>query len=74
MVISKKPLHFIVATLVAFLPLITVANPTTDTTAVETHDGLKTEQVSHGNAHAAPTDQKTKIKDFINNKDESRNK
>ncbi|WP_439553340.1 F0F1 ATP synthase subunit A [Flavobacterium macrobrachii] len=42
MVISKKPLHFIVATLVAFLPLITVANPTTDTTAVA-HASVATE-------------------------------
>lgn len=31
MVISKKPLHFIIATLVAFLPLVTFANPTNDT-------------------------------------------
>lgn len=35
MVFSKKPLHFIIATLIAFLPLINFANPNTDTTAVE---------------------------------------
>ena len=42
MVISKKPLHFIVATLVAFLPLVTVANPTNDSTTVE-HTSVTTE-------------------------------
>ncbi len=34
MVISKKPLQFIIAALVAFLPLLSFANPTTDTVTV----------------------------------------
>lgn len=42
MVISRKPLHFIIAALVAFLPIVTVANPTIDSTAVE-HTSVTTE-------------------------------
>lgn len=66
MVISKKPLHFIVALLVAFMPLISHANPTIDSTAVEEHSVVKTEEVSHEESHAEPTDKKAKIKEFIN--------
>ena len=66
MVISKKPLHFIVAVSMALMPLVNFANPTNDSTAVEAHNSVKTEEASHGEKHAEPTDQKTKIKDFIN--------
>ena len=64
MVISKKPLHFIVAALVALLPLVNFANPTTDTTAVH----VEAAAVSEGQHHAeeAPKDLKTEIKEFIN--------
>ena len=70
MVISKKPLHFIIATLVAFLPLASIANNVEDTTTVaveETHVEATTheEAPAHGEAHAEPTDVKSKIKEFI---------
>lgn len=64
MVISKKPLHFIVATLVAFLPLVTVANPTTDTTAVA-HTSVATEATTEHH-EGESKDLKTEIKEFIN--------
>ncbi|MGL2962680.1 F0F1 ATP synthase subunit A [Flavobacterium sp. RSB2_4_14] len=44
MVISKKPLHFIVATLVACLPLFSFANPTVDTVKVSTETEVKTKE------------------------------
>ena len=63
MVISQKPLHFIVAILVAFMPLLAVANPTNDTTEV----AIQTVEATHqGEAHPEPTDIKSKIKEFIN--------
>ena len=34
MVLSKKPLHFFIAALVAFLPLVSSANPEVDSTKV----------------------------------------
>ena len=66
MVISKKPLHFILVALLAFLPLVTIANPTNDPTAVEDHKTAKTEVISNPEEHAEPLDQKSKIKEFIN--------
>jgi F-type H+-transporting ATPase subunit a len=64
MVISKKPLHFIVAALVAFLPLVTAANPTIDSTAVE-HTSVTTEtKTEHHEGESK--DLKTEIKEFIN--------
>ncbi|MBC7747778.1 MAG: F0F1 ATP synthase subunit A [Methylotenera sp.] len=62
MVISNKPLRFIIATLVACLPLISFANPEMDSVKVKT-------EVAHESAeaaHAEPTDVKSKIKEFIN--------
>jgi F-type H+-transporting ATPase subunit a len=64
MVISRKPLHFIVATLVAFLPLITVANPTSDSTAVEQTSA--TVEVTSEHHEGESKDLKTEIKEFIN--------
>lgn len=64
MVISKKPLHFIVATLVAFLPLVTVANPTTDTIAVENTSVATETTAEHHEGESK--DLKTEIKEFIN--------
>jgi len=66
MLISKKPIHFIVALLIGFIPLISHANPANDSTAVETHSVVKSEQASHGESHAEATDQKAKTKEFIN--------
>ena len=62
MVISNKPLRFILVALVACLPLISFANPEADTVKVKT-------EVAHEvteEAHAEPTDVKSKIKEFIN--------
>lgn len=72
MVISKKPLHFIAALLVAFMPLVSSANPSNDSTAVEAHAIEATHEsteahadASHsGNAHAEPTDIKSQVKAF----------
>jgi F-type H+-transporting ATPase subunit a len=64
MVISNKALRFILATFVVCLPFISFANPETDTTntqTVVTHDVTKT---TH-EAHAEPTDVKSKVKAFI---------
>jgi F-type H+-transporting ATPase subunit a len=61
MVISNKPLRFIIATLVACLPLISFANPEQDTVKVKTEVA---HEVAEG-AHAEPTDVKSKIKAFI---------
>ena len=58
MVISNKPLRFILAAFVMCLPLLNFANPTVDSTHVAT------EAVSH-EAHAEPTDIRSKIKGFI---------
>jgi F-type H+-transporting ATPase subunit a len=62
MVISNKPLRFILVALIASLPLISFANPEVDTVKVKT-------EVAHEvaeEAHAEPTDVKSKIKEFIN--------
>ena len=60
MVISNKPLRFLVAILVAFLPLLSTANPVVDSTKVEVV------AEGHEGAHAEPKDVKTEIKEFIN--------
>ena len=62
MVISNKPLRFILATLVACLPLISFANPEVDAAKVKTEVALEAAE----GAHAEPTDVKSKIKEFIN--------
>ena len=72
MVISKKALHFIVASLVAFMPLISVANPTNDSVNVEaisvdaSHEKTEAhaESTHNSEAHAEPTDMKSKVKAF----------
>ncbi len=66
MVISNKPLRFIIATLVACLPLMSFANPEVE--SVETKTEITHEAVEQGQegAHAEPTDVKSKIKAFIN--------
>jgi F-type H+-transporting ATPase subunit a len=62
MVISKKPLHFIIAALVASLPLLSSANPTVDTVKVtsQTHAIA----IAHEDS-AEPNDIKSEIKEFI---------
>jgi len=67
MVISNKPLRFILATFVACLPIISFANSETDSTKVQTevtHEAVA--EGHHEEAHAEPTDVKSKIKGFIN--------
>ena len=66
MVISNKPLRFIVATLVACLPLTSFANPEADTVKVKTELAQEQTEKAHGEANAEPTDEKSKIKEFIN--------
>ena len=48
MVISKKPLHFVIAALVACLPLFSHANNPVDSTAVSTEKGHAVEAKGHG--------------------------
>ncbi|WP_074721120.1 F0F1 ATP synthase subunit A [Flavobacterium frigoris] len=65
MVISNRPLRFIIATLVACLPLMTFANPEVDSVKVHTEVAHETTEQSQEGAHAEPTDVKSKIKAFI---------
>ena len=62
MVISNKPLRFIIATLVACLPLMSFANPTPENANAKTEVAPSVAK----EAHAEPTDTKSKIKEFIN--------
>jgi F-type H+-transporting ATPase subunit a len=62
MVISKKPLHFIIASLVAILPLFSNANPLNDS-LVESAEVIKAEQPVHVEGES---DVKSEIKAFIN--------
>jgi F-type H+-transporting ATPase subunit a len=67
MVISKKPLQFIAATLIAFLPLISIANPSQDSTAVHVEAAHTTKAAATHEEHAeTPKDLKTEIKEYIN--------
>ncbi|MBF6641495.1 F0F1 ATP synthase subunit A [Flavobacterium sp. J49] len=63
MVFSKKPLRFIIATLVAFLPLVSSANPTVDSTQVSA-ETTHVVEAAHGE-NTEPKDVKTEIKEFI---------
>jgi F-type H+-transporting ATPase subunit a len=65
MVISNKPLLFIVAIIVAFLPLFCIANPAEDNTKAHTEVASK-EQATSGELHQPATDVKSEIKEFIN--------
>ena len=66
MVISNKPLRFLVVILVAFLPFFSMAN-----SAAEDHSAnvevvsLKEAEHAHEAVHAEPTDVKSKVKAFI---------
>lgn len=66
MVISNRPLRFIIATLVACLPLMSFANPEVDSVKVQTEVAHEVTEQSHEGAHAEPTDVKSKIKAFVN--------
>ena len=62
MVISKRPLQFIIATLVSCLPLLSVANTSTDTLKAASEVAAKV--VAHEES-AEPKDIKSEIKEFI---------
>jgi F-type H+-transporting ATPase subunit a len=64
MVISNKALRFLVAILVAFLPLFSIANPVADSAKANIEVAHK-EEAGHDGAHAEPTDVKTKVQAFI---------
>ncbi|OAZ03319.1 F0F1 ATP synthase subunit A [Flavobacterium succinicans] len=68
MVISNKPLRFLVAILVACLPLFSTANPVVDSAKVEVeaHEGAVAHEGKQEGAHAEPQDVKSEIKEFIN--------
>lgn len=63
--ISNKTLRFIVATLVACLPLISFANPAIDSVQVKTETHQVATENANESAHAEPTDVKSKIQAFI---------
>jgi len=66
MVISKKPLQFILVVTMALMPFISTANPTNDSTKVESHATTKATKVVHEKEHSEPQDEKSRIKEFIN--------
>lgn len=66
MVISNRPLRFIIATFVACLPLSGFANPVVDSVKVSTEIAHEASAQNEEGAHAEPTDVKSKIKAFVN--------
>ncbi|TGD58673.1 F0F1 ATP synthase subunit A [Flavobacterium humi] len=72
MVISTRTLRFTIAVFIAGLPLFSFANPVSDTTKVQTEVSHAVADTTHAvaeashEAHAEPTDAKSKIKAFIN--------
>lgn len=66
MVISNKPLRFLIAILVACLPLFSNANATQNSTTIKADAELETTHETQHEAHAEPTDIKSKIKAFVN--------
>jgi len=64
MVISNKALRFIITTFVICLPFISSANPEKDTTVVQTEAVHESTEANH-EAHAEPTDVKSKVKAFV---------
>lgn len=65
MVISKKPLQFIVAALITLMPLSSSAYSTNDTVVVASHNVVQSEK-SGTETETKSTDKKTEIKEFIN--------
>lgn len=65
MVISKKPLQFIVAALITLMPLSSSAISTNDTVVVASHNVVQSEK-SGSETETKSTDKKTEIKEFIN--------
>jgi len=61
MVISNKPLRFILAAFVMCLPMLNFANPTADSTHVATETEHHGAETAHKDAHAEPADLKSQI-------------
>lgn len=64
MVISNKPLRFILAAFVLCLPLLNFANPTADSTVVAAETAHHEAAAGHKEGHAEPTDLKSQINAF----------
>jgi len=64
MVISNKPLRFILAAFVLCLPVLNFANPTADSTHVATETARHEAATGHKEGHAEPTDLKSQINAF----------
>lgn len=64
MVISKKPLHFIVVLLVALASSFVNANSAVDSTSTKKIVETKSVEVAHDKNHAEPTDMKSTVKAF----------
>ena len=66
MVISKRPLQFVLACIIAFLPLFGFSNNANDTIVAESHEvAHAATEAGHGES-AEPQDKKAKVKEFIN--------
>ena len=65
MVISKKPLHVIVAIALAILPLFSFANVFNDSVKEESHEVHATAAETHHEAAAEPQDKKVKVDAYI---------
>ena len=65
MVILNRPIRFIIATLIACLPLISFANPELESPEGKIEITHEATEASHEGAHGEPKDVKSKIKEFI---------
>jgi F-type H+-transporting ATPase subunit a len=66
MVILKRPLQFVLACMIAFLPLSGFSNNVNDTIVAEGHEVATAASVLGHGKDAEPKDKKAKIKEFIN--------
>ena len=65
MVISKRPLQFVLACIIAFLPLFGFANNVNDIIVAEGHEVAHAAAEARHGKTAEPKDKKEKIKEFI---------
>ena len=64
MVISKKPLRFVTALLIALLPLFSFANPVNDSISTDSHQVENHDPAAAHNEHAHATDIKSQVDAF----------
>ena len=64
MVIPKRPLLLIAALLIAFMPLVSTANPVNDSLVTESQDVEQVATHDHKSGHEEPTDIKSQIDVF----------